>query len=195
MDYIKINPLDNVAVALRDLPVGATVEGITLPMPVPRGHKVLLQGLKAGENVIKYGFPIGHVTRDAAAGTVVDHTCIKTNLEGLLEYKYEPSFDEPEPPASGLRGLKLFASEKCRKKFCPTPAESKPADAEPVTFKGFRRADGQAGVRNQIWVIPTVGCVNGICQSIVERFRAEISGKEGSVDAIVAFPHNYGCLP
>ena len=193
MDYIKINPADNVAVALEDLSQGTVVEGVTLSMDIPRGHKILLQDLKAGENVVKYGFPIGHVTRDAAAGTVVDHTCIKTNLEGLLEYKYEPAFDSSESPDSGLRGLKLFASEKGRKKFCPTPANLNPAEATPVTFKGFRRADGQVGIRNQIWVIPNVGCVNGICQTIVERFRAEIAGKEGSVDAVVAFPHNYGC--
>jgi len=190
MDYIKINPADNVAVALTDLAKGQVVEGITLVTDVPRGHKVVLRDLRAGENVIKYGFPIGHVTRDAAAGSVVDHTSIKTNLEGLLEYKYEPAFDEAEldSPASGLRGLKLFESEKCLKKFCPTPA-----DLKPVTFKGFRRADGQVGIRNQIWVIPTVGCVNGICEAIASRFRAEIAGKEGSVDAVVAFPHNYGC--
>ena len=144
MDYIKINPADNVAVALQDLSKGAVVEGVTLSMD-------------------KYGFPIGHVTRDAAAGTMVDHTCIKTNLEGLLDYSYQPALvDIPE--ASVKR-----------------------------TFKGFRRADGQVGVRNQIWVIPNVGCVNGICQTIVERFKAEIAGKEGSVDAVVAFPHNYGC--
>ena len=163
MDYIKINPADNVAVALQDLSQGAVVEGVTLSMDIPRGHKIVLRDLKAGENVIKYGFPIGHVTRDAAAGTVVDHTCIKTNLEGLLEYTYQPALvDIPDAP------LKR-------------------------TFKGFRRADGQVGVRNQIWVIPNVGCVNGICQTIVERFKAEIAGKEGSVDAVVAFPHNYGC--
>ena len=163
MDYIKINPADNVAVALQDLSKGAAVEGVTLSMDVPRGHKIVLRDLKAGDNVIKYGFPIGHVTRDAAAGSMVDHTCIKTNLEGLLDYSYRPALvDIPEAP------LKR-------------------------TFKGFRRADGQVGVRNQIWVIPNVGCVNGICQTIVERFKAEIAGKEGSVDAVVAFPHNYGC--
>ena len=163
MDYIKINPADNVAVALQDLSKGAVVEGVTLSMDIPRGHKIVLHDLKAGENVVKYGFPIGHVTRDAAAGTMVDHTCIKTNLEGLLEYSYQPALvDIPDDPMKR-------------------------------TFKGFRRADGQVGVRNQIWVIPNVGCVNGICQTIVERFKAEIAGKEGSVDAVVAFPHNYGC--
>lgn len=61
-----------------------------------------------------------------------------------------------------------------------------------VTFKGFRRADGQVGIRNQIWIIPTVGCVNGAAQAIASRLNAEKAGKMGNVDAIVAFPHNYG---
>ncbi len=163
MRYIIINPADNVAVALDDLVKGERVEGVALQMDIPRGHKIVLRDLAEGEDVIKYGFPIGHVTRAAAAGTMVDHSCIKTNLEGLLEYKYEPSLVEIAP------------------------------SSERRTFRGFRRADGQVGVRNQIWVIPTVGCVNGICEEIVKRFRAEIAGHEGSVDAVVAFPHNYGC--
>ena len=167
MKYIKIHPADNVAVALQDLQKGETVEGVTLLTDVPRGHKVLLVPLKAGQDVIKYGFPIGHVCADVPAGALVDHNCIKTNLEGLLEYKYEPSFGD-DPSES--------------KSFSPLG-----------TFMGFRRADGQVGTRNQIWVIPTVGCVNGTAQEIVERFRAEVAGQMGSVDAIVAFPHNYGC--
>ena len=168
MRYIKINPDDNVAVALQDLKKGEVVEGVTLQGDVPRGHKVVLRSLTAGDTVVKYGFPIGHVTRDAAAGTMVDHSCIKTNLEGLLEYKYEPSLVEIEPTAKKL------------------------------TFKGFRRPDGQVGIRNQIWIIPTVGCVNGICQQLAERFKAEMADQIGhdvnrGVDAVVAFPHNYGC--
>jgi len=167
MRYIKINPADNVAVALQDLSRGEAVEGVTLLADVPRGHKIVLKSLRAGEDVIKYGFPIGHVTQDAPAGAVVDHSCIKTNLEGLLEYSYKPALEEI------------------------------PLSADKYTFKGFRRADGQVGVRNQIWVIPTVGCVNGICEQIVTRFKAEIChserSEESSVDAIVAFPHNYGC--
>ena len=76
MKYIKINPDDNVAVALEDLAKGAVVEGVTLLEAIPRGHKIVLRDLHAGDNVIKYGFPIGHVTRDAAAGTMVNHECI-----------------------------------------------------------------------------------------------------------------------
>ena len=161
--YIKINPADNVAVALESLPKGSEVEGITLKEDIPAGHKITLRSLNKGENIIKYGFPTGHVTRNVEPGSLVDHNCIRTNLEGLLEYSYNP------------------------KRAAQTPA------AQIRTFKGFRRADGSAGIRNQIWIIPTVGCVNGIVRELAERFRAEIERNMGSVDAVVAFPHNYGC--
>ena len=170
MDYIIINPADNVAVALTDLKAGQRVGDVVLRMDVPRGHKATLRALAPGEDVIKDGFPIGHVTRAVAAGEWIDHTCIKTNLEGLLSYSYEPALVEITPAAS------------------------------PRTFRGYRRADGQVGIRNEIWVIPTVGCVNGICQEIVRRFTAELPATVGSpdgvqdgVDTVIAFPHNYGC--
>ena len=161
--FIRINPADNVAVALQDLKAGEQVYGTTLREDIPAGHKAALSDIHEGCDVVKYGFPIGHVTRDAAEGTLIDHSCIKTNLEGLLDYSYTPSLTEI-PSAAELR-----------------------------TFKGFRRADGQVGVRNQIWIIPTVGCVNGVANTLAERFRAEIAGESSSVDAVVAFPHNYGC--
>ena len=163
MDYIKINPADNVAVALHDLQKGAQVYGVSLQQDIPAGHKITLKALRNGDNVIKYGFPIGHVTKDVEPGCLIDHSCIKTNLSGLLDYTYEPKLEEIAP------------------------------SLEKRSFKGFRRSNGEVGVRNQIWIIPTVGCVNGICNTLAERFRAEIAGKEGSVDAVVAFPHNYGC--
>ena len=185
MDYLKINPADNVAVALHPLPKGMAALGVTLLQDVPQGHKFTLTDLSAGDNVIKYGYPIGHVTKDAPAGTWIDHSCIKTNLSGLLEYKYEPV---PEVVAAAGKSHSLpAASQPCTGKWsaCGIPAAA--------TFKGFRRADGQVGIRNQIWVIPTVGCVNGICEQIVSRFKAELPAAVGSVDAIVTFPHNYGC--
>ena len=209
MKYIKINPADNVAVALQDLAKGEVVEGVTLTMDIPRGHKIVLHSLKAGENVIKYGFPIGHVTRDAEAGTLVDHSCIKTNLEGLLDYKYEP-LDYVKEDASQT---KSFSTHKGGEKVLSAPSVipssssvipssssviPSEASVSPRTFKGFRRADGQVGIRNQIWVIPTVGCVNGICEQIVSKFKSSVIPSEASVspssvDAIVCFPHNYGC--
>ncbi len=174
MDYIKINPSDNVAVALTDLRAGDAVAGVVLRTDVPRGHKIVLTDLGEGENVIKYGFPIGHVTRAVRAGEMIDHTCIKTNLEGLLEYQYEPQMPDQVGHDADPGHTRL----------------------DRVSFRGYRRGDGQVGIRNEIWVIPTVGCVNGICEQIVARFKAEMGGQIGagqSVDAVVAFPHNYGC--
>ena len=161
--YIRINPDDNVAVALEDLKAGELVFGVELKEDIPAGHKIALSDMPSGTNVVKYGYPCGHTTSDVPCGHKLDHGCIKTNLEGLLDYSYSP-VQTPVLPS-----------------------------CEPRTFRGFRRADGQVGVRNQIWIIPTVGCVNGIASTLAERFRQETEGARGSVDAIVAFPHNYGC--
>ena len=260
MRYIKINAADNVAVALTDLKAGESVHGIELATDVPAGHKFTLCPLSEGQDVIKYGFPIGHLTTSVPAGTHIDHNHIRTNLAGLLEYEYKPvasqqcvlprgeseesrDFAESQNPSTSsdptiplrcmvpplpCRGRHVPAGATTQLATPPATSESlpfarssatgrEPGDvmgaeppskgdngaavmgAEPpsevaiATFKGFRRADGNVGIRNQIWIIPTVGCVNGIAQTIAERFKAEIAGKEGSVDAVVAFPHNYGC--
>lgn len=164
--YILINSADNVAVALAPLKAGAEIGlkgGVVLKDDIPQGHKFAVADIPVGGNVIKYGFPIGHVVKDVTKGCHIDHNILKTNLEGVSDYTYTP---------------KLVDIHKAK---------------EIRTFMGFRRTDGNVGVRNQIWIIPTVGCVNGIAQKIAERFREERKGEFGSVDAVVAFPHNYGC--
>ena len=153
-EYIKINPADNVAVAIADLE--------TKVARIPAGHKMALRDLQQGENIIKYGFPIGHLTSAVPEGGLVDHTNLKTNLEGLLEYAYEPALTETVPS--------------------PTQA----------FFKGYRRKDGTAGVRNELWIIPTVGCVNGVAQNIRNLFEKELQDYPW-IEKVVAFPHNYGC--
>ena len=115
------------------------------------GHKYALRDLKSGENVIKYGMPIGHATCDIAKGEHVHTHNVATNLGDLLEYTYEPEF---------------------------APVE-KVEDSR--TFMGYRRADGQVGIRNDIWVIPTVGCVNNLCR----RLAATCDG--------IPLEHPYGC--
>lgn len=170
-DFLKINPADNVAVAINPLPAGTAlcVDGdeITLVADIPAGHKFALRDIAEGENVIKYGFPIGHARHAIARGAFLDHNDIKTNLEGQLDYS-GISIDNPSAPAPG--------------------SARKGAEA---IFQGYERPDGQVGIRNEIWVIPTVGCVNGIVKQIVDRLNAE-TGAEG-VDGIFGFPHNYGC--
>lgn len=163
--YLKINPADNVAVAILPLKAGETItvdgQDITLNEDIPAGHKFALKDLAEGENVIKYGYPIGHAREARKQGDWMNENNIKTNLAGLLDYTYNPvdaSLD--------------IANRK-------------------LTFKGYRRKNGDVGVRNEIWIIPTVGCVNGIANQLAENLRKE-TGCSG-VDAIMAYPHNYGC--
>ncbi len=154
-EFIKINPADNVAVAIHDVEEGGKVL-------IPAGHKVALRDIRKGEDIIKYGFPIGHLLTDIPEGGLIDHNVLKTNLEGLLEYSYQPELTEIAPAASQ------------------------------AFFKGYRRADGRAGIRNELWIIPTVGCVNGVVQSIQKQFEKELSSYP-SIEKVIAFPHNYGC--
>lgn len=163
--YLKINPADNVAVAIVDLPAGEqiVVDGtsITLNQAVPAGHKFALQAFAQGDDVIKYGYPIGHTTAAINQGDWMNEDNIKTNLAGLLDYTYSPVDVKLDIPARDL------------------------------TFKGYRRANGEVGIRNEVWIIPTVGCVNGIVGQLADALRRETNGE--GVDAIVAYPHNYGC--
>ncbi|HRZ98038.1 MAG TPA: altronate dehydratase family protein, partial [Paludibacter sp.] len=165
MKYLKINPTDNVAVALVALQTGekVVVDGveITINAEIPMGHKFALTDVAEKENIIKYGYAIGHARVAIKQGDWVNETTIKTNLEGLLDYEYQPKDISLDIPNRNL------------------------------TFKGYKRANGEVGVRNEIWLIPTVGCVNGTINSLAEKLRMETQGK--GVDAIVAYPHNYGC--
>ncbi len=157
---IIINPIDNVAVALADLKCGELCEGVTLAEDVKKGHKFALRPIKNGENVIKYGVPIAHATKDIAVGEWVHTHNVKTNLSENLEYEYTP-----------------------------VQCDLKPAKMRKVNV--YPRADGNVGIRNEIWVIPTVGCVNGQVKEIVETFKAEY-GEQG-YDGVFTYTHPYGC--
>ena len=165
-EFIKINPADNVAVAIHDVEAGGCfdIDGVQIvpQINIPAGHKVALKDLVEEEDVIKYGFPIGHVLKAVQQGGLIDHSVLKTNLEGLLEYNYQPDLTEIAPAV------------------------------EKAFFKGYRRKDGRAGIRNELWIIPTVGCVNGVVQNIQKLFEKELS-EYPSIEKVIAFPHNYGC--
>ena len=87
---IRINPRDNVAVALEPLKSGESALGVTLREEIPAGHKCALCDFVETENIVKYGFPIGHATQPIPAGSWVHTHNVKTNLSGLLEYSYHP---------------------------------------------------------------------------------------------------------
>lgn len=163
-DYIIINEKDNVAVALTDLCAGSKIvagdKTVIVQEDIMRGHKVTLEPLPSGTNVIKYGSPIGHTICDVGEGCHIHTHNIKTNLGDLLHYEYHP----------------VVTHKK----------EAK----EERHFDGFRRPDGKVGVRNEIWIIPTVGCVNSIATAIANEGKTHCVG---SVEDVIAFPHPYGC--
>ena len=130
---MQINSLDNVDINLDD------------------GHKYALRDIKSGENIIKYGNPIGHATEDINAGEHVHTHNVKTNLCGNLEYVYEPvRYDLP-------------------------------IENEERTFMGYVRENGDVGIRNEIWIVNTVGCVNKVAERIAAATGA------------FHFPHPFGC--
>ena len=163
--YLKINKADSVVVCLQPMKKGETIEvdgkNVILNQDTPAGHKVLLNDVKKGEDIIKYGYPIGHAREDLKAGDWVNENNLKTNLEGTLSYNYEPVDNRLD-----------IADEK-------------------RTFMGYQRKNGDVAVRNEIWIVPTVGCVNGIAERLAAQLRKE-TGEEG-IDSIYAWHHNYGC--
>lgn len=114
------------------------------------GQKYALNPIAAGENVIKYGFPIGHAKRDIAPGEKIDPSNLQSNLSGLGDWVYKPY----EKPAES------FAQR---------------------TFQGYLRKNGDVGIRNELWIVPTVGCANGVAQKL-----ASLTGAK-------AWTHPYGC--
>ncbi len=163
--FIKINNLDTVVVCLRAIAKGESfsIDGknIEVKQDTPAGHKILIDDAKKGQDIIKYGYPIGHAMVDLNSGEWVNENNIKTNLAGTLNYEYNPVDDS------------LYIPEDNR------------------TFNGYVRKNGEVGVRNEVWIVPTVGCVNGVAERLAARLEKETS-LEG-IDAVHAWHHNYGC--
>lgn len=162
---IQIHPTDNLAVALRELSAGEDIElgqvSLKVTTPIPRGHKVALRDLAVGEQIVKYGLPIGHATVLIRAGEHIHSHNLSTNLSDLDEYRYQPDL---------VQIISLLPDRE---------------------IDVYRRADGQVGIRNELWILPTVGCVNSQARQMMQRLEREcdLSG----IDGIHLFSHQYGC--
>ncbi len=163
---IRITPADNVAVAIDALEKGDLIEigglQLTAAEDIPAGHKMALTNFDEGNIIVKYGSPIGHITVPVRQGAWVNEHNLKTNLEGIGKYNWNK--------------IEISVSV---------------TGAERRTFMGYRRKNGDVGTRNEVWIIPTVGCVAGVAEKLAGMLQEETGGKD--VDAIVAFTHNYGC--
>jgi altronate hydrolase len=157
----RVDPRDDVAVALRDMAAGEEAAALTIVEGIPKGHKVALREIAAGETVRKFGFPIGIALCDIPAGAHVHSHNLATALATRGEYAWQPSGDAAPP-----------------------------APVEAAGFLGYRRADGRVGTRNEIWIIPTVGCVARTVEKIAARAAVRHAGR---VDGIHAFAHPFGC--
>lgn len=176
-EYVRINKNDNVAVALCDLEKGREIAfedlTVTLCEDVAGGHKFAIQEIKEAEPVIKYGYPIGFATGDIKVGAHVHVHNIKTGLGDDVSYTYNPVATGTQPEGKN-----------------PATVVPSSADSHPSTFNGYVRKNGRVGIRNELFVIPTVGCVNSIAKAIADAGqKAQYKG----VDAVVAFTHPYGC--
>lgn len=166
MTVYQINDKDNVAVAVDTVDKGAVVivngQSITASDVIPAGHKIAIRNIAQGEKVVKYGFPIGTAKQDIPCGAWVHTHNMKSGLGDILQYTYEP--DKAE--------RKELHSDKH------------------YSFDGYVRPDGTAGIRNEVWIIPTVGCVNAIAREIE---TASQQYKTPHIDGIYAYSHPHGC--
>lgn len=163
--FIKIHPQDNVAVALQDLAAQTRLdiagEPLVLATDIGRGHKFALTAIAPNENVVKYGYPIGHATQPIARGEHIHTHNVKTNLSDINDYKFEPKSTAllPQMP-----------------------------DRE---VQIYRRKNGDVGIRNELWIVPTVGCVVGIANQIKKIFMQNNDLRD--IDGVFTFNHSYGC--
>jgi altronate hydrolase len=168
-DTVVLNPNDEVAIALRAISTGETVsytaEGkeasVTVQSDIPRGHKIMIRPVQAGEHVHKFGYSIGVAKEAIPAGGWVHTHNLKTGLSGILEYTYNPVALAPIQP-SGQH-----------------------------TFQGYIRENGDVGIRNDIWIINTVGCINKTCEMLAKLATKQFENR--GIDGVFHFPHPFGC--
>lgn len=182
---IKIHNDDGVAVALEPLAKGSVqnVESngksveITLLNDIPQGHKFALKDFEAEEPVIKYGYPIGAAKSPIKIGEHVHVHNIHTLLSESAEYHY----DEEAAKAAAENWKKTNATNNAPE------------------IKAYRRADGKIGIRNEIWIVPTVGCVNRISETLANWANGVFCGGEpkpsevGGLEGVFPWTHPYGC--
>ena len=172
---LQITPEDSVAVAIEPLEKGQTltVSGMTITcqQDIPSGHKIALRAIAKGEKVIKYGYPIGEAKEDIGQGFHVHASNLHTLLAETCEYSYN--------------------EEVARQYLSKAEANRKKWEGKIPTIQAFERANGSIGIRNELWIIPTVGCVNKVAENLIEWAKQGLS--EYNHDGIHVWSHPYGC--
>lgn len=166
MKFIQLQEQDSVVVLFENAEAGSVIEvggqQIKLRQDVQTAHKVAIRPVRQGEHVYKYGYSIGVAKTDIEPGEWVHTHNLKTGLSGILEYSYNPV------------------------------AETQAAlPVEPATFQGYVRENGKVGIRNEVWIIHTVGCITKTCEILTRMGNEKFAGRD--IDGIQFFSHPYGC--
>ncbi len=166
-DFLKINENDKVVVALKTIPAGETV---TVDVQGEKKQITALEEIPAGHKMAICDIPAG---------------------EEVIKYGYRIGNAKENIRAGAwvhTHNLKTALGDLLEYQYEPVEVEEK--HTEDVTFMGFKRPDGKVGVRNEIWIIPTVGCVNNVATAIARQANRFV---KGTVEEVIAFPHPYGC--
>ncbi|MGO3018363.1 MAG: UxaA family hydrolase, partial [Anaerococcus sp.] len=160
--YLKVNPKDNVAVAVKDIEKDTVIEEFDLRIQedIKKGHKFAIEEIDKDRDIIKYGMPIGHALTDIKKGQWVHVQNLKTNLSDIIQYNYNKE--------EVVLGSDLLD--------------------ENLTFQGYLREDGRAGVRNEIWIVPGVGCINQVCNNVMKMAQKKYPDMTFQV-----LNHTHGC--
>ncbi len=163
--FIQVHSNDNVIVALQDLEKGTSLSvndnNIELTQDISRGHKIALTPLKQGQEVYKYGYSIGYACCEINVGDWIHTHNLKTLLSDDDEFSYQP-----------------------KNQVFPSKTQNLP------TFQGYPRSNGLVGIRNELWIINTVGCVNHLAQSLVRQCKEKFNDY---ADDFLAVTHPFGC--
>lgn len=166
-DFLKINENDKVVVALKTIPAGET---ITVDVQGEKRQITALEEIPAGHKMAICDIPAG---------------------EEVIKYGYRIGNAKEDIRAGAwvhTHNLKTALGDLLEYQYEPVEVEEK--RTEDVTFMGFKRPDGKVGVRNEIWIVPTVGCVNNVATAIARQVNRFV---KGTVEEVIAFPHPYGC--
>lgn len=163
--YIKLDKKDNTIIALKPIDKGSNLKieekEIIVLEDIPQAHKMALVDISKGDDVIKYGMSIGKATENIKTGQHVHTHNVETKLSDEVKYQYTQMF------------------------------ETISSRYEEKEIKIYRRKNGDVGIRNELWIIPTVGCVNATAKQIIDTFKERCETSQ--IDGIYTFSHPYGC--
>ncbi|OXM13641.1 UxaA family hydrolase [Paenibacillus herberti] len=171
-DWLRLSDQDGVVIALRPIASGESIVlenelVVTIREDIPKGHKILTVPTSLGQDIYKFGYSIGKAKEDIEAGSWVHTHNLRTGLGTILEYSYEPIAEQEQEQEQ----------------------EQELASEVPM-FQGYVRPSGEVGIRNEIWVINTVGCINKTCEILAKR-GSDLA--RARIDGVFHFAHPFGC--